>query len=73
MRRYILWVTVLLIFGLGINGYTCFAAQWMRSADAELTLENEPKVGELAIINLSATVQRNDVYLTLISGKFLYR
>lgn len=55
MKKCILLLMFLLILGLDIN-YTCFAADWMRSGDTELTLEKEPRIGKIAIIKIKATV-----------------
>lgn len=54
-QKCILLLIFLLILGLNIN-YTCFAADWIKAGDTELTLENEPKIEGIAIIKIKATV-----------------
>lgn len=53
MKKYILWIVLLLILGLGID--ICFA-QWMRAGNVELTIENEPEIEGIAIIKIKAMV-----------------
>jgi len=49
---------ILFIFGLTISPHSVFGADWMRSARAELTVENEPEVGGVAIIKIAAVTSR---------------
>jgi hypothetical protein len=60
MKKYVFLLTVLSTLGLCINNHLSFAANWMRAGNTELILENEPKVGGVAIIRIKASV-RTDI------------
>lgn len=66
MKKYIFLLVFLLIFSVFVSNYTCFATPPEKPGEAELSLENNPEVGGIAIIKIKA-IFHGDIPNTAIS------